>query len=122
VCLDIVFEKKINMQSKSLEVGWDVILYIPGELKECNCPVCNEIMDIERNWKGYTSYASVMGKIKSVKDKFTCPNAQKLWHQQAKAIKKLIEKTPSKWIETGLELELDKILKEQKATKEHWSK
>lgn len=91
-------------------------------VKELSCSICGNKMDVERGLYGPTSYASAMAHIERWYDKFTCPNLEKDWHQQALEILKLIEDTPSKTIADLLNPELRKILRSRAITKESWKK
>lgn len=102
---------------KTLKKGYDIKFHSPGTVDEEICCVCSTKMDVERNVQGATSYASAISGHTSIHDQFICPNAGKNWHNQAIALMRLAEETPSAAIERIIRDELAEVLRNKKATK-----
>lgn len=94
--------------------GVDYILRKPGESDSETCSACGLDMNIERNAKVYTSYASAMaGGEKSVMDIFRCPNTGKEWHDKVIALQEEVENTSSDSLKGIITSDIIKILKKE---------
>ena len=105
-----------------MEKGYDVKFLPVGTTAKgpLFCPVCEEQYDVDEDYYGPCSWAGAMGKVKTHKEKFTCPNAEEKWHLQAKELLKLEEKTPSAWLAAEFKDEREKIVKDKKCTKNNF--
>ena len=101
--------------------GWDHCITRPGEAENMACPVCNEVMDVERDIPGIPGYITFIAGMASDHDLFLCRFRQEAWHQQALKLLKLAEASPSVKLQQMLEEEARSILKDRKSTKESWS-
>lgn len=113
---------KKKEKTKHFHAGWDHFSPDPGDEKQMFCRVCNAEMDVKRNVKGATGWAEAMsiahGKGKGhLHDSFSCPLAQKDWHNQARILKERIEGESSRAIAKLLTEELDEVLKTKKPTR-----
>lgn len=97
--------------------GWDMFFFEPGEKSEATCLVCKAKMNVKRDIETPTSSAEAMGKIKSRKDVFTCPDSKEDWHKQVLKMKQFIIEIPSLTLAMLVEKEMNSILKNKKATK-----
>jgi hypothetical protein len=67
----------------------------PGKLKSATCNVCGAACHIYRNVLGPTSCAAAVAGLQHLHDHICCPNAGLDWHNQALALKREAESTPS---------------------------
>lgn len=104
-------------KNKSYHAGWDHFTPEPGEEDKMYCGVCNSEMDVKRNVKGATGFAEAMSGKGHLHDAFSCPHAQKDWHNQARILKERINGESSDIIAKLLTEELDEVLKTKKPTR-----
>lgn len=88
------------------------------EGEEVCCGVCGDKMNERRNCLGARGYAQAMSGGRSCYDEFECPNIGEKWHEQVIALRRVVEKTPSKVLATLLQSEAEGVLKTRKETKE----
>ena len=96
-----------------MQNGVDVFFLEPGTAQEMYCRVCHSKCDVRRDVYGPTGFAMAVGKKKKLHDVFTCPHAQEGWHDQALALKRAIEETPSKSVAALMRQDLAELLAEQ---------
>lgn len=101
--------------------GWDHCLTDPGQAENMVCPVCNEVMDVERDIPGIPGYITFVAGMASDHDLFLCRLRQEAWHQQALKLLKMAKASPSVKLQQMLEDEARAILKDKKPTKESWN-
>lgn len=77
------------------------------------CRVCGQLLEVEKNINGPTSWAESMGKMKHLHDRWKCPIAKEKWHQDAAdllmramgetspSLKALLEKDAKEIVERG---------------------
>ena len=116
---------KRNRPTKILRCNSDHSFPEPGKYLAAHCGVCGKSMAVERNVLGPTGFAEAMlvrnGQSEGhLHDTFWCEDREKDWHQQAKAIRKQADETPSKRLADLLYEEADEIVRTQKTTKNHW--
>jgi predicted RNA-binding Zn-ribbon protein involved in translation (DUF1610 family) len=104
--------------SKALHAGYDVRTPSPGEFKSMKCDTCGEEMTVERNVVGATGFAEAMAKKSHKHDRFTCPNAGEMWHNQIIHLLEAVNKTPSATLSAIYQVEINGIRKTKKHTKE----
>lgn len=104
--------------SKILHAGGDVRTPSPGEYESMKCDTCGEEMTVERDVDGPTSSIEAMAKRSHKHDRFTCPNAGKMWHNQIIHLLRAIDKTPSATLTAIYQVEINAIRKAKKHTKE----
>jgi hypothetical protein len=101
--------------------GWDHVITDPGEAENIVCPVCDEIMDVERNISGIPGYITFLAGMASDHDLFLCRFRGEAWHQQALKLLNMAKATPSVKLQQMLEEEARAILRIKKSTKESWT-
>ena len=101
----------------SLWKGYDFKTTPPGTVESTNCTCCGEVMTVERNRSGPTSFAGSMGRCNTLHDRFTCPNAGTDWHSQVVQLMMKAQDTPSGTLEKMYRDEIAQILKDRKPTK-----
>jgi hypothetical protein len=101
--------------------GWDHLITGPGEGESMVCPVCNEIMDVERNISGIPGYITFLAGMASDHHLFLCRSRREAWHQQALDLLKMAKASPSVKLQQMLEEEARAIVKGRKLTKESWT-
>jgi hypothetical protein len=94
----------------------------PGSNVEVPCGVCGEIMKVQQGVVGPTSWASAMAHHTREYDLHTCPHINAIWHQQALALLRVIEDTPSETLAEMLGKEYRKVVRLKEATKSSWKK
>jgi hypothetical protein len=95
-----------------MQLQQEVFFCDPGTVETMVCPICGTTCHVKRNVRTPTSWASAMAKKYSVKDVFTCPNAETPWHDAALAITKEISNTSSKRLANLLQQDLDDLVRE----------
>lgn len=100
--------------------GWDHFIMDIGEAETMACPVCNEIMEVERGIPGIPRYTAYLAGMASDHDLFLCKFRQESWHRQGLELLKVAKETPSVKLQQLLEEEAKTILMDRKPTKEAW--
>ncbi len=113
-------------KTKNYHAGWDYFSPDPGEYEKMFCRVCNTEMNVKRNVMGPTGWAEAMsvhaGSSKGhLHDCFSCPNAGKKWHNQARILKDRIQREASQSIAEILQKEVTFILTFKKTTRKRGS-
>lgn len=97
-------------------LGWDCFNTPVGQRQSMTCRVCEQTMQVGRNINGpRTSIESLAGQ-KFPHDEFRCADSGQTWHQQALALRLLMENTPSKTIEDILKTEAKPIQQQKSCT------
>lgn len=102
--------------SNGLHAGYDTLAPACGEHDSMTCRTCGDVMNVERNIMGATSFAEAMGGRKHLHDRFICPNAGTPWHEQVIALMKEGDKTSSATIRGILLKEITEILASRRPT------
>lgn len=93
-----------------MQSGYDFFQTEPNTVKEIKCKVCGAICNVKRNEYGPTSWITAMANKKQHHDEFTCPNAEKEWHEDALDLLEEIEETKSKRVNKLLKQDLQELL------------
>jgi hypothetical protein len=101
--------------------GWDHFILEPGMAETKSCRVCGATTEVVRNIKGHPGYVSFLCGIAEDHDLFLCKHMKEPWHQQALALMKMAEATPSATRQAELEQEIQRILTTRTPTKGSWS-
>lgn len=88
----------------------------PGITSYMRCQVCEEEMEIKRNFDGATGMAEAMSRRKHLHDVFTCKDRHEDWHLQAFEIQREASKTHSGKLKKMLLNEVDEIIKTRKVS------
>ena len=91
--------------------NYDVFFREPGTVDEIRCRVCGTKCNVKRNEYGPTCYASAVGGFSRLHDLFTCPHAEKRWHELALDLVETIDETPSRTLARLMKLDLKRILR-----------
>jgi hypothetical protein len=106
---------------KSYHAGFDYFTPDPGKEQSLQCRGCGSEMSVERNIDVGSRYPHINPEFKRKVDRFTCQHSGERWHDQAIALRKLINRTPSRAIAELVEIELAEVIKNQQPSKEQWS-
>ena len=100
----------------TLHAGYDSFTPGPGEWPDhVNCKVCNDVMVVERNCEGPTSYVMAIARSTRKHDFYYCNNSKQDWHQQAIKLLEEIKNTSSPRLAEAITLDLNDVLKSRKA-------
>lgn len=91
--------------------GYDVIVTRAG-VTPVACRVCGSAMDVQRNAVGPTGFASAIGKINTVHDRWTCPHSDEEWHALALRIVLVNADEPSPTVAALRQLDLEDLIRE----------
>jgi hypothetical protein len=97
----------------------DFIIREPSENADpMPCKVCGELMEVKRSVMGRWSLGAAMSHIPKIpRDLFTCPHRDEDWHNQAIAIMRAIQETPSEKMASIMQSELAEIIKYKQTSK-----
>lgn len=95
----------------TLSPGYDYRTTPPGLLDRACCPVCGDVMRVERNRTGPTGWAGAVARKAQPHDAWVCPQAEAGWHQRAKAIRQEADRTTSTQLRTLLLNEAGEIIR-----------
>ena len=72
-----------NRRVEVREVGNGLYFELAGKCGEKHCPVCGQLCDVDRNYRGHTSYVEAVADRPTLKDMFTCPSVEEPSHYVA---------------------------------------
>lgn len=94
------------------QAGYDVIFTRAG-VTPAACRVCGSAMNVQRDVVGPTGFASAMGKISTLHDRWTCPHSGEEWHEQALRIVLANADEPSPTVAALRQKDLDDLIRER---------
>jgi hypothetical protein len=100
--------------------GWDYYISDLGKCETMTCPICKEVMEVERDVPGTPSYVNAVFGLAWDHDFFWCKFRKESWHLQVLELLKMAESTPSSKLQQLLEEEIQTVLKDRKPTKKSW--
>ena len=106
--------------TKSYHTGYDAFQLEPGDKELMKCKICGVVMEVTRDCVGPTSAIGGMAGMKHKHDLFICKNSGEDWHNQAYALLKFIEDTPSGTLSLLVEKEMKAVVKNKKITKHRY--
>jgi hypothetical protein len=83
----------------------------PGKITSARCKVCGAECVIDRNVLGPTNHASAIAELKRLHDHIWCPHARAEWHNQAVALARAAEATPSATVAAIFRSDLERVLR-----------
>jgi hypothetical protein len=84
--------KKRRVEAR--EVGNGLYFELAGRCKEMHCAVCGQLCDVDRNYRGYSSYVAAVADWPTLKDRFTCPSVEDPKHYLAFKLQQRLQEDP----------------------------
>ena len=90
--------------------GYCIFCLEPGEHKSVKCRVCGTWCGVKRNITGPHSFAEAVGHGFSTKDVFSCPHAEKKWHENACEMAQEMSETKSGRVKTLIKADIGDLV------------